>query len=319
MDRTANLDLGLLQPAQASKHIIVNESFLSLDTACQLRLSGRDLDEPPQNHAIGQTYATSSSPLGDWLGQPHSLAVDLGTQWWFIPLQTGFSGIDLGQLEHIVWSGSAWLASALFPERVDTLGIGADAATGQALTVEGDSALFNASQADFRQTLNRSGTSDIASVLFQTGFSAGVELGLIGSDAFTLRCFDTQGNPSDHLSATASHPGIKSDAFQSGDIFIANGDIGEIATPKGSGIVAIVSQDNNYPQVFLSGFFAFDAGVSPSLLSLALQTGLSNQGTVDLTQTAGPAGKVSLSAQTGKLQIGNEYQFDQSFAFTFLS
>jgi hypothetical protein len=317
MQRTTNLDLALLQPAQAAKHIVVNESLLSLDATTQLRLSGRDLTAPPANRVAGATYATAEDPSGDWAGQAHCLAIDLVNQWRFIPLQPGFCATDITTLDRIVWTGSSWQLAHTGLERVDRLGIGADAAVGQALTVEGASALFNADGTDFRQALNRNTDQDVCSVLFQTDFQTNAEIGLVGDDRLSLRCFDTNGQASEHLNVSAAVAGVESAAYRSLIIDVDKDAVASVATPRASGILAIASSHPTFPQMQISGIFAYDTGQSPQLLTLAIQSGVANRGTNDFTTTAGQDSLVSISAGTGQIYINNRFG-NHTFACTFI-
>lgn len=319
MDRTLNLNLPLLQPAQAAKHITINESLVAIDAAAQTRLSGVDQNSPPDERSIGHTYATGLNSSGAWTLHPHSLAVDLGTDWRFISLQPGFRAVDLSDLSFILWTGSEWqpVGDRSGTQQFTSLGVGTGAAPGQTLTVEGASALLTADADDFRLSLNRSGESDVSSVLWQTGFVTKAEVGLLESDRLTVRTFGPGGQAVDHLSAAANVAGIECPAYRSVMVTSDDQDVQAVIPPRNSGIVMICSSEANYPQIHFSGILTFDTGVSPNLRTLALDDGLTNRGATDLRQTAGQPGQISISAGNGELLFYNAYG-PMTLALTFV-
>ena len=321
MDRTTNLALSLMQPNQAAKHITVNEGLVALDRAAQLRLRSLDRSDPPiaAERTAGDTFATSDSPTGAWAGNPHSLAIDLGTQWRFIALQPGFHGVDLSNSAVVVWTGAAWAVagSDAFPDTVPELGIGTPPASGQALTVQGAGTLLTHAGTDVRQTLNRASADDVCSVLFQTGFSAGAEIGLVGDGRATLRTFDAGGAATEHCAAEPGIAGLQSANFRSRRIAVLKDQVMELVPPQTSGIVAITNRHPDYPQANSAGIFSYDVGLSPQLITMVALSGLSNQNTSDLNASPGPADILSLSARRDVIQLGNRRSI-KDFTLTFL-
>ena len=68
MARTAQLDLPLVMPAQAQKHVTVNEALARLDAAAQLRVISSLLSTPPASACDGQSYLVPAGATGEWAG-----------------------------------------------------------------------------------------------------------------------------------------------------------------------------------------------------------------------------------------------------------
>ena len=56
MSETTHLGLPLVQPAQAQKHVTVNEALAKLDGLTQLILSSVTILTPPTSASDGQSY-----------------------------------------------------------------------------------------------------------------------------------------------------------------------------------------------------------------------------------------------------------------------
>lgn len=139
-------------------------------------------------------------------------------------LKPGFRAVDLSTLTALLWTGTVWRTDADAPSgdrHVARIGVGALPATGQSLTVEGQGALLNTAADDMRLTINRQGSADVGSVLFQTGFAATAEFGLVGDDRLSLRCFDTNGQASEKMFVGPNVEGVESAAFRSLTIHVA--------------------------------------------------------------------------------------------------
>jgi hypothetical protein len=80
---------------------------------------------------------------------------------------------------------SKWTLIDLSASNLPAVGIGTAADPSNPLSVYGASALFNGSNFSF--TLNKSAAGNTASVLFQDGFSARAQIGLLGSDNFSFK------------------------------------------------------------------------------------------------------------------------------------
>ncbi len=80
---------------------------------------------------------------------------------------------------------SKWTVTDQSPSGLPAVGIGTSADPLNPLSVYGASALFNG--ANFSFTINKSAPTNTASLLFQDGFSARAQIGLLGSDNFSFK------------------------------------------------------------------------------------------------------------------------------------
>ncbi|WP_197716889.1 DUF2793 domain-containing protein [Mesorhizobium sp. DCY119] len=81
MTTTTKLNLPLIAPAQAQKHVPVNESLRKLDTIVQLSVKDRDLTAPPGTPSEGDVYLPASGATGAWAGWDHNIALYTDGAW----------------------------------------------------------------------------------------------------------------------------------------------------------------------------------------------------------------------------------------------
>ena len=113
MTDTANLALPLLQPAQAQKHVTVNEAFARLDALTQITLASRTLAAPPAVVAEGALYAVPFGASGAWAGQAGQLALGLNGGWVFAAPKAGWRAYVTDEAAGAVFDGAVWHAEAL--------------------------------------------------------------------------------------------------------------------------------------------------------------------------------------------------------------
>jgi hypothetical protein len=112
MNETANLALPLLAPAQAQKHVTVNEALVRLDGITQLRLSSVTETNPPA--AIeGLAYGVPSGAVNAWAGQEGRVAVASGGGWVFVAPSRGWNALVLDAGALAVFDGAAWRIGAM--------------------------------------------------------------------------------------------------------------------------------------------------------------------------------------------------------------
>ena len=90
MGETPRLSLPLVMPAQAQKHVTVNEALLRLDALSQLVLRSRSTVSPPADPQEGECYAVPADAVGDWTGRGGELAVFAGGGWDFVAPRDGW-------------------------------------------------------------------------------------------------------------------------------------------------------------------------------------------------------------------------------------
>ena len=197
MDTTPNLALPLMAAAQAQKHVTHNEAILALDALVQLACLDKDLALPPASPIEGDRYlVANSSPGGAWAGWSGRIAFYRDGGWDSIVPRAGHLAWVADEGGFYVRTDAGWigLAAALGAlQGLARLGIGTSADAQNPFAAKLNKALWTARTAaeggdgDLRYTLNKEAAADTLSLLFQTGFSARAELGLVGDDDLRLK------------------------------------------------------------------------------------------------------------------------------------
>ncbi len=186
-DTTPILSLPLILPAQAQKHVTHNEALLLLDVLAQLVVLDRSRTAPPLSPVEGDVHIVAAGATGDWAGQSGRLATWWQGGWTFLAPRDGWRAWDLDQDAEVVFEAGQWLDASARPLRVDRLGVNADADATNRLAVTAPATLLNHAGAGHQLKLNKATPGDTASLLYQTGFSGRAEMGLAGSDDFSVK------------------------------------------------------------------------------------------------------------------------------------
>ncbi len=109
MTETSQLGLPLVQPAQAQKHVTVNEAFARLDALAQITLAAVETT-PPGNPVEGTLYGVGPGASGDWSGEDGRVALFLNGGWLLVSPSVGWRGwrADIGT--SVTYDGVAWVA-----------------------------------------------------------------------------------------------------------------------------------------------------------------------------------------------------------------
>ncbi len=110
MPETNNLGLPLVAPAQAQKHVTVNESLTRLDALVQLSLASAGQTVPPGGPSEAEVHAVGSGATGAWSGQDGQLAIFLNGGWVFLTPQAGWLGWSGGS--RVQFDGVEWVEGA---------------------------------------------------------------------------------------------------------------------------------------------------------------------------------------------------------------
>lgn len=187
-DQSPVLALPLIQPAQAQKHITHNEALLVLDALVQLGVESFEAAAPPAEPAPGARYIVGPGATGAWAGQEGAVALWTGDLWRFFAPHAGWRADHVASGTTLRHDGTGWQATGNSGP-VDQLGIGGavpDAVN--RLAVQSEAVLLNHDAGgDHRLKINRAAATDTASLLFQTGFSGGAEMGLAGSGDWSVK------------------------------------------------------------------------------------------------------------------------------------
>jgi hypothetical protein len=113
MTDTNRLALPLLQPAQAQKHVTVNESLMRLDGLVNLVLASRAVTMPPAAVVDGLCYGVPAGAVNAWAGQDGKVAIGSNGGWVFAQPQFGWRAFVTDEGRSAIHDGVDWLAGAL--------------------------------------------------------------------------------------------------------------------------------------------------------------------------------------------------------------
>ncbi|THD85002.1 DUF2793 domain-containing protein [Aliigemmobacter aestuarii] len=186
-DQTSALSLPLILPSQAQKHVTHNEALRILDVAVQLSVQSRSQTDPPPNPAEGARFIVKSPATGAWQGHATEVATFTPEGWEFHEPKTGWRAFVEDESQIAVFDGLAWVVLGGELLSTDMIGVNTTADPVNRLSVKGDAALFNAEGNGIRVKINKNGANQVASLLFQMGFSGRAELGLIGDNDLSVK------------------------------------------------------------------------------------------------------------------------------------
>lgn len=196
MNQTPHLALPLLAAAQAQKHVTHNEALAMLDALAQIAVKSRGWNDAPASPSSGDRYIVGSNPFGAFAGQAFAVAWFDAGLWRFLAPQPGWLAFVEDEARFAVFDGTAWgdIEDMLsLPNVFASLGIGTAPDAQNLLAAKLNSALYTAltggegGSGDLRMVLNKEAAGNVLSFLFQAGWSARAEFGLLGSDDFGLK------------------------------------------------------------------------------------------------------------------------------------
>ena len=112
MAETTRLALPLLAPAQAQKHVTVNEALVRLDALTQMVLAGTGTTLPPVSPVEGEVHAVGAGASGAWSGQDGKVAIFLNSGWAFLMPSPGWRAWDAVAGVPVTFDGIAWVEGA---------------------------------------------------------------------------------------------------------------------------------------------------------------------------------------------------------------
>ncbi|WP_440957401.1 DUF2793 domain-containing protein [Oceanicaulis sp. LC35] len=196
--RTPRLELPWLMPAQAQKHVTVNQALARLDILVQAAVMSRSLNAQPAEPVEGEGYILPDGATGtDWSGQNAGmLMVFHEGVWTAIPPWAGMTIYVRDEAVSLVHDGTDWRPMHAQIRKLDNqegLGVGAVADGHNRVAIKSSGVLMSAEDAgsgDIRLALNKSAPAATSSLLFQSGWSGRAEIGLAGDDALTMKVSD---------------------------------------------------------------------------------------------------------------------------------
>lgn len=140
LEDTTRLELPLLQPAQAQKHVTVNEALMRLDGLVNLVLESATQEAPPAGVVDGQCWAVPAGASGDWQGQGGSIAIGANGGWVFVPARDGMRGFIRDQGVEAICLNGVWMGGVL---SLGAMGSGMAAGMAEAEVTVGVGASFD--------------------------------------------------------------------------------------------------------------------------------------------------------------------------------
>ncbi len=110
---TNRWNLPLLQPAQAQKHVTVNEALMRLDGLVNLALQSRSVTTPPVTAAEGQCWAIPPDAVNEWAGQEGKIAIFANNGWVFATASIGMRAYVIDEGTQAIHDGADWLAGVI--------------------------------------------------------------------------------------------------------------------------------------------------------------------------------------------------------------
>lgn len=108
MSNTAQLGLPLLQPAQAQKHVTVNEAMLRLDGLVNLVLQSVTIPVPPTVVADGLCFHVPAGAVNAWAGREGQIAMGTNGGWDFVAPVRGWRALVVDKGAGAVFDGTEW-------------------------------------------------------------------------------------------------------------------------------------------------------------------------------------------------------------------
>ncbi len=108
MSDSPHLNLPYLEPAQAQKHVTVNEALKALDALVALSVLTRGLATPPASPVDGDRYLVAASATGAWAGQESRIAAWMDGAWSFFAPQAGWRAFVASEGLVVLFDGTAW-------------------------------------------------------------------------------------------------------------------------------------------------------------------------------------------------------------------
>lgn len=182
-------------PAQAQKYVPHNAAMEQIDSTMHLCLKAVNVTTPPENPIISDCYDLGAEPSGIFEGHANQIAAYCDTGWQFYPKVKGMTALDCTRNIFMGYDGVEWSQLSLINSagEIPKLGINTVPDETNKLTVKSEAVLFTTDDlaetptGDLRIACNKTASSDTASLLYQKGYSARAELGLIGNDNFSIK------------------------------------------------------------------------------------------------------------------------------------
>lgn len=190
---TTRLALPYLDSNQTQKHVTLNESLRRLDALVQTSVKSRNASSPPSNPEDGEAYILGAAPTGDWShAAENDIAAFQDGAWVLFTPKDGWRAYVVDEGALVVFDGNAWAPVSAANAEPDMFGVNTAPDATNRFTLKSDAALFShddvtPGSGDMRIALNKASPAEVASLVFQSGWSGRAEFGLAGEDDFTVK------------------------------------------------------------------------------------------------------------------------------------
>ncbi len=252
-DQTPRLSLPYIQAAQAQKHVTHNEAIEQLDMLVQLTVVDFGATTPSASPVDGEAWEVGTGATGAWAGHDGQIASWRNGGWAYVTPAPGWRAYSTALEQILIYDGTAW-APAPDPivNTTDMLGINATADTTNRLAVAAPATLLNHAGAGHQLKLNKAAQADTASLLYQSNWSGRAEMGLTGTDDFSIKVSADGAN-----FATA----VQIDA-PTGKVQFPQGTAGSGSTAGALGLQAIVITGERSGNLNVGSYLAYGNGSS---------------------------------------------------------
>ncbi|MCZ0960828.1 DUF2793 domain-containing protein [Paracoccus benzoatiresistens] len=111
-NETMRLQMPLLQPAQAQKHVTVNEALMRLDGLTNAVLESCSTPTLPEVVIDGQCWAVPPGATGAWSGKAGQIAVGANGGWIFVSPFRGMRAFVADRGAEAIFDGQSWFIGA---------------------------------------------------------------------------------------------------------------------------------------------------------------------------------------------------------------
>ncbi len=197
MAKTPHLKLPYIAPAQAQKHVTVNESLAELDGLVHCAVAGMGLETPPAGGGEGDRYLLGAAPTGVWAGKPGQVAQWRNGGWVFSAPRPGWRVYDLaGDALYVMNGAGAWTpiggGAPTQIQEATRVGIGMTADAANPFAARLNAALWTARTAaeggsgNVILAVNKASADRDAGFALQNNFVTRAIVGLFGSNRFRI-------------------------------------------------------------------------------------------------------------------------------------
>lgn len=189
MDKTVLLSLPYIMPSQAQKHVTHNEAIRKIDILMHLAVHSRSQSAPSETVDEGARFLIPAEAQGIFAGEENKIAAFVDSAWYFFEPQEGWHCFILDEELSVIFMNGAWREERVIPDLnpVDMVGINTSADAYNRFAVAAASVLLTHEGGGHQLKINKQATSDTASLLFQTNWSGHAEMGLNGSNDFSIK------------------------------------------------------------------------------------------------------------------------------------